>query len=141
MSTADALLDRLDGVVSRGASQWSARCPAHEDRDPSLSVRETEDGWVLLHCFAGCETGDVLAAVGLQFSDLYPDSPIDDNAQQRRPRMNGWAAVNAVSYSLTCITLLANKLRECPLNERDQRTLDESIQVIQAAVAEARRVR
>ena len=53
-----------------------ACCPAHKDRSPSLSI--TPDGeTVLITCFAGCGTEDVLASIGLTFSDLYPprDTP------------------------------------------------------------------
>jgi hypothetical protein len=69
----DALTDLGLKVVARhgyGASRWMAACPAHEDRDPSLSISELNDGKVLLRCFAGCETDDVLAAVGWTFSML-----------------------------------------------------------------------
>jgi hypothetical protein len=71
MST-DALLDKLDGVKGTGPRRWLAKCPAHDDRSPSLSVRELDDGRVLVHDFAGCDVGDVLAAVGLTFDDLFP---------------------------------------------------------------------
>lgn len=67
------LLARLDGVVAHGNRRYSARCPAHNDRSPSLSVRETDDGKILVFCHAGCATDEVLTAVGLTFSDLYPD--------------------------------------------------------------------
>ena len=69
----DALLSRLNGVkTGHGRSTWNSRCPAHEDRSPSLSVRLVDDGRILLHCFAGCETESVLAAVGLGLTDLFP---------------------------------------------------------------------
>ena len=55
----------------RGA-QWSCRCPGHKDRKPSLSFRQT-DGQALLRCHAGCETVDVMAALGLGMADLYDD--------------------------------------------------------------------
>ena len=51
--SADALLSRLDGVKKTGHGQWIARCPAHEDRSPSLSIAEKDDR-VLVHCHAGC---------------------------------------------------------------------------------------
>ena len=70
MSVAAKLLDRLDRVRQTGPGRWLARCPAHQDRGPSLSIRELDDR-VLLHDFGGCEPGDVLAAVGLQMSDLF----------------------------------------------------------------------
>ncbi len=68
----DVVLQRLDKVKAAGASKWKACCPAHDDRDPSLSIREADDGKVLLHCWAGCDTADVLAAIGLTVRDLFP---------------------------------------------------------------------
>ena len=67
----DALLMRLDGV-KRSGDGYIARCPAHDDRAPSLTVRDLDDGRVLLHCFAGCEPEAVLGAIGLDFSDVMP---------------------------------------------------------------------
>jgi len=40
-----------------GSGRWQARCPAHQHRSPSLSIRAGSDGRVLLHCFAGCALG------------------------------------------------------------------------------------
>jgi len=70
---AELLLARLDGVCERFSGQWLACCPAHDDKSPSLSVKETEDGCILIHCFAGCAPCDVLAAVDLELSDLFPE--------------------------------------------------------------------
>ena len=44
-------------------STWMARCPAHKDRDPSLSITASNDGKVLVHCHAGCCQRDVIAAL------------------------------------------------------------------------------
>ena len=74
VSVATKLLDRLERVKQTGANRWVARCPAHEDRSPSLSVRELDDGKILLHDFGGCDNDAILAAVGLTMSDLFPDS-------------------------------------------------------------------
>ena len=63
------IIERLHGATKRGTG-WQARCPAHTDSNPSLSIRE-EDGKILLHCHAGCSTEAVLKALGLTFSDLY----------------------------------------------------------------------
>lgn len=60
---------RLSGV--RGSGPWTARCPAHEDTNPSLSVREAADGKILLRCFAGCSVEAVVAALGLSLGDLF----------------------------------------------------------------------
>lgn len=83
MSPTDRVLSRLVNVRRRQPGQYSACCPAHEDRAPSLSVRETPDGTVLLHCFAGCEVADVLAALGIEPADLFPlkDTPANTPAR------------------------------------------------------------
>lgn len=75
MSTVQILLSRLDKVKSMGRGRWIACCPAHEDKHPSLAIRETDDGKVLLHDFAGCSVYDVLFSVGLQVQDLFPPRP------------------------------------------------------------------
>jgi hypothetical protein len=72
--SADALLSRLDKLRQRGPGQWSARCPAHEDKGPSLSVKELPDGRILLKCFAGCEAHEVVGALGMAMHDLFPPS-------------------------------------------------------------------
>ena len=72
--TAPELLSRLNGVRSRGTGKWSARCPSHQDRSPSLSIGEGADR-ILLHCFALCEKRDIVAALGLTMADLFFDAP------------------------------------------------------------------
>jgi hypothetical protein len=80
-------LSRLDRVRQRQLGQWSARCPAHEDNVPSLSIRETPDGAVLLHCFAGCEAADIVASMGLELHDLFPPSDRPTNAPKKLANM------------------------------------------------------
>jgi len=70
----DLLLARLEGVRPAGPHSWVARCPAHDDRNPSLSV-SVKDGRVLVHCFAGCAPDAVLGAVGLTWRDLRESDP------------------------------------------------------------------
>ena len=73
MKSIDELLGVLDKVHPCGSGRWSARCPAHDDRSPSLSLKIGEDGRVLLYCFAGCSVQAVCAALGISVSDLFPD--------------------------------------------------------------------
>jgi hypothetical protein len=67
-------LSRLDGVKPAGEKRWTARCPcpthAHGDRRPSLSVAEGEKG-IVLKCFAGCATTDIVSKLGVTLSDLF----------------------------------------------------------------------
>ena len=90
----DTVLDRLSGWGPCGDG-YSALCPAHADRKPSLSVGETDRGDVLLHCHAGCETEAVLAAVGLNFTHLYTS----EYARRFGRRRDGRAAPPAPGHS------------------------------------------
>lgn len=76
----DNLLSRLEAVKG-GHGRWIARCPAHDDRSPSLSIRELDDGRILVHCHSGCSPSDVTAAVGLGMTDLFPDGPLYHKAK------------------------------------------------------------
>ena len=68
----DKLLNGLQKVKRTGNSSWMACCPAHDDRSPSLSIKDNGDGKLMLKCFAGCETIDVLGAIGLDWDDVMP---------------------------------------------------------------------
>ena len=64
------ILRRLQGVKG-GGGQWSARCPAHDDKRQSLSISQGKDGQVLLKCHAGCTVESITAALGIQVKDLF----------------------------------------------------------------------
>lgn len=68
----DRVLERLGEGLKRSGENWVGRCPAHEDRRASLSVSVGDDGRVLLHCHAGCETADIAAKMGMDLADLFP---------------------------------------------------------------------
>lgn len=79
--TIEEFLPWLDGVKQRG-SRWSARCPAHADRSPSLSVSEGDKG-VLLKCWAGCSVVEICQSLGIEQRDLFFDA-LDSNPKRRK---------------------------------------------------------
>ena len=66
----DRVLSRLEKVSSKDG-YYMALCPHHDDREPSLSIKEGEDSRVLLKCFAGCSFDEVVAAIDLKTADLF----------------------------------------------------------------------
>ena len=64
------ILQQLHGVRPQRDGSWLARCPAHDDREPSLHVSLTEDR-ILLHCFAGCSVDSICRALGITTADLF----------------------------------------------------------------------
>lgn len=87
--TVEVLLARLAGVKARGPNRWIARCPAHKDRTPSLSIAQMSDGRILMHDFGQCSVFQVLEAVDLTVADLFPE-PIrtlnEETPEQARAR-------------------------------------------------------
>ena len=72
MRPIEGLLYKLEGLRKNGDGKWTARCPAHDDRTPSLNIRELDDGKVLLKCWAGCSIEAIVKALGLHLRDLFP---------------------------------------------------------------------
>jgi putative DNA primase/helicase len=106
---AEAIAKALGGRKAGGG--WMARCPAHDDREPSLSIRDAEDGKVLVRCHAGCDQGRVIAALrsrGLwgekryhhrRFNRFVPH--ITTNDEPDRDEVNRSEAALAIWYSAT----------------------------------------
>ncbi|QPD06399.1 MAG: hypothetical protein Nkreftii_004173 [Candidatus Nitrospira kreftii] len=82
--TISEFLSRVDAVKDHGAGKWSAKCPAHKDRTPSLSIREGERA-VLVKCWAGCSLEAIASRLGIKLKDLFFDSLADP--RQRRETM------------------------------------------------------
>lgn len=77
-----------DEILSRFKVKRSYRdkaqciCPSHNDKEASLTISKGEKGTVV-HCHAGCETADILGAVGLSLKDLFDDDPIQTGERWR----------------------------------------------------------
>jgi hypothetical protein len=72
-SRLDVLLDCLKNKRKQG-DYWMASCPAHADDDPSLSIKLSESGNILLHCFAGCDTDSIVQSLDLDIGVLFPNT-------------------------------------------------------------------
>jgi hypothetical protein len=73
MPDLNLLTNKLKGVKMTGVDKGQAFCPAHDDlKEQSLGFRRGSNGTLLLNCYAGCETADVLEMIGLKFKDLFP---------------------------------------------------------------------
>lgn len=86
----DALRDHGCHVAQRGTDKYEAQCPAHDDTNPSLSVRLRDRGdGVVLHCHAGCQIVNIVAALGWRMRDLFDDP-------RKRAAYNDW---NTYTYA------------------------------------------
>jgi hypothetical protein len=79
----DTLLQRLTKVKG-GKGRWTACCPSHEDRSPSLAITEKEDGRILLKCFGGCSVQEIVGSIGMDIGELFPP---DDKLSHHKHRV------------------------------------------------------
>lgn len=114
----DNILPLLDKVKKAGKG-YQARCPAHDDNGPSLSLREGDDGRVLVHCHAGCTPAAVVAAIGLTMADLFPPS----NTPRRPPPAPGVSRRElqaAAQFERTILFILkSDAARGKPISQHD----------------------
>ena len=122
--SARELLDRLEKVRKTGSGRWLACCPAHDDRRPSLALRELDDGRVLVHCFAGCSAHEVVSAVGLDLSDLFPPREIEfgKGKPERRP-FPATDILRCIAFEALVVMTLGKSLLAGPLSEVDNKRL------------------
>lgn len=123
---AQRLLGRLEGVITTGKG-WRARCPAHGGKSASLAITEGDGGRLLLHCFAGCQVHDVLAAVGLQVGDLFMRkdlrsmTPAERSQLRQAALLPRWKAALEVLVAEASVVLIgASQLGDgAPLDDTD----------------------
>lgn len=132
--SANTLLQHLNKIKRTGQGKWLACCPAHADKTASLSIRELDDGRVLVHCFAGCSVEEVLGAVGLTFEALYPEKEIQHGKPERRP-FPAVDILRAIALEASLVVVAAaDLLAGNPFNETDRARLTLAASRIQAAL-------
>ncbi len=109
------LLSRLEGLKKTGQDQWIARCPGHEDRSPSLAIKEADDR-ILLKCFAGCSAYEVVNSIELEITDLFPpqetsNEPTYKNRSIRKP-FSPSTLLQTISHETLIILTAAHDLSE-----------------------------
>jgi hypothetical protein len=116
----DSILSRLQKVKG-GRGRWTACCPHHQDKSPSLAIRLVEDGRILLHCFGGCSVDEVVGSMGMSINDLFPPSEIGLKPAVK-PAFYANDLLRIIKFETTIVSLLASdvargkKLSESDLN-------------------------
>ncbi|WP_297922959.1 hypothetical protein [Metallibacterium sp.] len=135
----DALLHRLERV-QRSGQGWRADCPNGHKTHGTLSLAQGDDGRLLLHCFAGCSTADVLGTLGLALADVMPERLRDESPEGRRTAQERFrlASVTAAAGVLereARVLLIAHHdlQRGEALPPDDARRLREAVERIEAA--------
>jgi hypothetical protein len=130
----DDFLSRLEKVKATQNGHWIARCPAHADKHPSMTVRETPEGIVLVHCFAGCDVESILSAVGMDFDALFPDKPLENATKPIRRPFPAADVLEALADESRLIALAAANVRSgVTLSDADYQRLMVAAERIQVA--------
>lgn len=120
MTPIDKLLPLLDRVKQTAPDKWIACCPAHNDKRPSLSIREVDDGKILLKCWTGCGAAEIVTALGLSVSDLFPETRQDHDYRPEALRKRGPMrapfsyrdAMQGISHEAEIISLFVEALAD-----------------------------
>lgn len=138
--TAENLLNRLEKVKRTGQGRWIARCPAHDDRNPSLAITEKADGMVLVKCFSGCGIDAITAAAGIEMADLFPE-PLPETKYekvQRRELFHSKDVLAALAFETTVVAVAAAEIqRKGYLNDREFERLELASERIAGGLAYA----
>ena len=82
-------LRELGHEPRKAGAGWCCRCPAHDDRTPSLSINAGDDGRALVNCHAGCTVDAVCGAIGLRPADLFTPDPSRRTGHAPKSRRRG----------------------------------------------------
>ena len=121
-------ISALSKVRKTGPDSWVACCPSHKDKSPSLAIKATPET-MLIHCFAGCSTEEILDAVGMTFDDLYPDHGRTVKPHKLHPR----AALECIAFESLVVAASGYALRSRPLTVTEMERLVQATSRIQAA--------
>lgn len=100
-------LQNLTKVRGRNG-RWTACCPAHNDKSPSLAIRLTDDGRILLHCFGGCSVHSIVTAVGMDLTDLFP--PRDGEYRASKSAFTAADLLRVIAFESSIVYLVASDI-------------------------------
>jgi hypothetical protein len=112
------ILNRLTKVKGRNGA-YTACCPAHSDKSPSLAIRELEDGRILIKCFADCSVQDILGAIGMDMNDLFPN--VNKDLPQVKRKYYASDLLRVIEFEAWVVSVAAYTMAQgLPLSEEDR---------------------
>jgi len=118
----EVLLSQLTKVKPNGRGQYTACCPAHNDKHPSLAIRQTDDGKILLKCFGGCSAYEIVGAVGFSLTDLFPPRESNHSTPIKNPFPASSVLRCIQSEALIVVTAACNMANGVVLLKEDRST-------------------
>lgn len=103
----ETFLQNLTKVRGRNG-RWTACCPAHNDKSPSLAIRLTDDGRILIHCFGGCSVHSIVTALGMDLTDLFP--PRDGEYRALKSVFTAADLLRVIAFESSIVYLVASDI-------------------------------
>ena len=131
----ETLLSRLQKVKRTSSNSWIACCPAHDDKSPSLTIKDAGNGMLLMKCFASCGTEDVLGAIGMEFKDIMPEKVVNNYVAPSIPKIYATDALRAIQFESRILMLAFYSVRRgAKLNDVDMARCETAMERINTAV-------
>jgi hypothetical protein len=125
------ILSRLEKVKGRNGA-YTACCPAHTDKSPSLAIRELDDGRILIKCFADCSVQNILGAIGMDMNDLFPN--VNKDLPQVKRKYYASDLLRVIEFEAWVVSVAAYTMAQgLPLSEEDRTRM----KVAQSRIMEA----
>jgi hypothetical protein len=125
------ILSRLEKVKGRNGA-YTACCPAHTDKSPSLAIRELDDGRILIKCFADCSVQDILGAIGMDMNDLFPN--VNKDLPPVKRKYYATDLLRVIEFEAWVVSVAAYTMSQgLPLSEEDRTRM----KVAQSRIMEA----
>jgi hypothetical protein len=126
------ILSRLEKVKGRNGA-YTACCPAHTDKSPSLAIRELDDGRILIKCFADCSVQDILGAIGMDMNDLFPN--VNKDLPQVKRKYYASDLLRVIEFEAWVVSVAAYTMAQgLPLSEEDRGRMKKAQSRIMEAV-------
>jgi hypothetical protein len=118
----ERLLERLHNAKAVHNGQWVAGCPLCQSRKGRpVAIKAFEDGRILIHPFCGCETGDIVKALGLRMADLFPPKPSNHYSAPVRRGFDAALVLEALAHEFCVAALIACDVDAAGAFSPDQR--------------------
>jgi hypothetical protein len=126
------ILSRLEKVKGRNGA-YTACCPAHGDKSPSLAIRELDDGRILMKCFANCSVQEIMGAIGMEMGDLFPD--VNKDLPPVKRKYYATDLLRVIEFEAWVVSVAAYTMSQgLPLSEEDRARMKKAQTRIMEAV-------
>jgi hypothetical protein len=101
------ILPHLQKVRRTGKNNWLACCPAHDDKSPSMTIHQADNGKVVVRCHAECSFESIVGAVGLGWDPWFPPKQAEDRSPAIRRPFPAGDVLEALSFEATVVAVAA----------------------------------